>query len=216
MVIPNLLKGYFLIITLLISIDLSYAQPPDSPPIGMKGCLSKTLIHDKYEYWEESFPIFTGEYNDSLDFLESIELVISPSTYEWVFLEKPQNCTPPNHSDCFELSYEYLEEDIIELTLVTDTSKTSDYIWESYELKELAEIEEEKKLTDWREVPCGGVSLKLKKEVILALNELGYLPKIMEFETIEVKEAILNIQKRNGFGGTGNITVELLEYLGIH
>lgn len=206
----NLLKSLFLTILILQVINLTYAQSD-----RQKGCWAKNLIHDQYEYGEESYPVYTGEYNDSLDFLESIELVLAPSLYDWIYVKKSNNCEPPNHANCFELSREFFKEDVIELTIVSDTNKTSNYVWEVYELKELIEFYEEKKRTDWVQVPCGRIHSKLKEEVVIALYELGYISEIKDYETIEVKEAVLNIQKRNGLGGQGNVTIELLEFLGI-
>lgn len=183
---------------------LSQAQySEDDPPNREPGkCYAKCLITDKYKSWEKLYPIYLGEYNDSLDFIEEIELVIHPAYYNYIKHSPNQNIP------------EYVPEEIFELLIVIDTSKTQDYTWETFEGNELLK---KGGYTEWREVLCNSeLNVRLRHQIQKALESKGfYTGPIKNIISWEVQNAIKQFQIFNDLA-VGSITVEFLDLLGIN
>ncbi len=62
------------ILTITIKTTFLYSQSYVGMPHTPGKYYAKCLIPDVYEYWEESYQIYSGTYYDSLNFVEKIDI----------------------------------------------------------------------------------------------------------------------------------------------
>ena len=93
-------------------------------------CSAQSLIANKYEYKEKKYPIYLGVFNDSIDYVEEIELIISPTVVEWNKCKT--DCPSPKAKDCFVWCLDEKPKEILKLVIVTDTTQTNNYDWKKY------------------------------------------------------------------------------------
>ena len=176
-------------------------------------CYAQSFIPNIFEHKEEKYPIYQGIYHDTIDYIEKIELVISPTITEWG--KRKTECLTPDSTICFAWCLIEKPKEILELIIVNDTSKTNNYTWKEFEVRLL--IEEGGKVDEIRrEVICNyNLTSDFYRKVLKALSIQGYYSgSIEDFSPSEVKEIFHQYQKDNGLS-FGQWTLETLDVLGV-
>lgn len=188
----------------------AYSQPPIREP---GKCYAKCLIGNQFEYWEESYPIYLGEYDRNLDYLEEMELILHGGTTKWVKRTADKNCLSADPNDCLVWVLIEVPEEIEIITIVTDTSQTPDYEWETFEFSALIE---KGGFTEWKEVVCNyKVNAELKEQIQQALTDYEYYTgPINGLIGTETKAALVKFQKDNALP-IGSLDIETMEALEI-
>lgn len=183
------MKKYYVCFIIFISITIVISAQPVSHMLTEPGkCYAKCIIIDydeyekNYDFREKSYPVFIGEYQESLHFVKEIDISNQNDQAEYVMI-------------------------------VTDTTATSEYIWETFTFEEL-KLPKEK--TEWREVVCRE---DLTKEFIQKISQkfydLGYVTsnEIDEMDE-ELKAALIKFQIENNLP-VGQMDFETLNSLGL-
>jgi len=212
----NIKTMKILSITLFVFGSLNaYAQIKDIPfgdvqPNHELGkCYSKQKIGYKFQFREQEYPIYLGEYHDTLDFIEKIELVISPAYKDWIY----HGIIRDRHGEIADIEVVEIDEEVLELLIVNDLTKTDDYISEFYEIKEL--IEEGGQIV-WTEILCSSKrSTKIEDQIREELIDRGYYTSPNSNENDEkLINAMWAFQNENGLP-MGLFNIQTLNILGI-
>ena len=176
-------------------------------------CYAQTLIPSKYELQEKEYPIYLGEYHDTIDFIEINEVILSPASSKWIKKITEENCTLPNPKDCFAWCLVESPKEAIELVIVKDTSQTNNYKWEKIQVRKLIE---EGGYPDLREVICSDkINSEFYHKVWNIIMEKGiYTGSEKDFSESKVEELIAQYQMDNDFP-IGNWNIETMDALGI-
>lgn len=196
--------------SILICFSLNlFAQTRYRPLRGE--CSAQSLIANKYEYKEEKYPIYLGVFHDSIDYVEEIELIVSPTVVEWNKCKT--DCISPKAKDCFVWCLNEKPKEILKLVIVTDTTRIDNYNWKKFEIKELIEEGGEIDVIQ-REVICDYyITSDFYREVLKALIAKDYYSgSIEDFSPSEVKKIFHQYQKDNGHP-FGQWTLETLDAL---
>ncbi len=201
----NTIKNLFLVSSIIVSTNiLLIGQPGDFPMAQEPGkCYAKCLIADKYETIEETFAIYTGEFNKAVE-LDSMYFKIDEYSNELIYLGYKNNL------DHFQLGD---IESFEKIVFLTNPEEVEDYIEETIVYQRLNEAAS----TEWREVVCGDkVTGNTIAQVQNALISRGYLNEAHtnNILTIEIKAALTDYQKENGLP-IGQLDVKTLKSLGI-
>ena len=192
----------------------SDSYPSDSSPNGKEPgkCYAKCLIESTIKEKEHSVPIYSGkEFNQ--DFIEKQEIVINPATTKWVKRKADKNCLSADPEDCLVWCLVEEPSETMEAYVVTDTSLTDDYYWETVTIKKIVK---EGVFHEWREVICNNkVIAELNNQIQLALIQKGYDAGPSDgIIGTKTKAALVKFQKDNNLP-IGNLNIETLDALGI-
>ncbi len=198
---------------LIFCVNSIVAQPDMGFPHEPGKCYAKSLIPDVVAFsHSEEYYVYQGDSLDA-DFLKYIELTIVPGFSKWE-KKMEDGCLKPDPKDCLKWSLTAIPEEIIAFYEVVDTSKTSDFKKEVYEINTLVQSGG---TTEWREVVCDGrVSRKLLKQLRKSFIAKGYDlsdENSGQFEK-ELKATLVKFQKSNSLP-IGNLNLETLALLGI-
>jgi hypothetical protein len=175
-------------------------------------CYDKCIEQPVYEFWEETYPVYLGEYHDSLMFLEKMKIIIRPAVEIRVEDKFFGNCNPLGPNEHLRWNSEEIPAEFIEIVIVKDTNHIKNFICKKYEFKEL--ISGGKSIR--KEVLCQDQqSISLNRKIQFALKDLGYYNYPVEnFINRYARRAIQQFQKDSGLAW-GKLSIETLEELGI-
>jgi len=177
----------FALVTCTNMILTAQAPPVDGSRFSPKHaptCEIDVIVPDLIQYWEESFPVFTGKGVDDASLVNVVRL------------------------DTDSLG-------IIDLLVVTDTAKVTEYEWQRYEYKELVKRGNGK---EYRSIVCEHRrSGKLIKKMQSALIDKRFLSKRNKSGSYDArtKSALKKFQLSKGLGYLHPFDLEILDLLGI-
>lgn len=175
-------------------------------------CYAKAYFDSKvsYDKVEVTYPTFIGDKNEDVK-IETITLSIEPAITKWV--RCPKNNQGVKIKSTVWCLVEHSEK-IIEIQVVIDTSKTKNFILETFETYENVIIEAPENLNTWTEIICGkDLTKKLLLKIQEALWDEGYYKnEVTDYVTDELKTALINFQKSKDlpFGQFDKATIEAL------
>lgn len=177
-------------------------------------CFAKCTIPEKHEYFEISYPIYIG---DEHEIVSSILDTILVNKYEekfsgtrWIKKRRP-NCKYKNSDDCLVWCLENINFKPEYAVIVIDTTKTEDYIIESFTITKSIK---QGGFEEWKEVLCKD---KLTEYLIRQIqqqlmNNNFYFEAINGHLDKETKAALTNFQIENDLP-IGQVDFETLDIL---
>ena len=175
-------------------------------------CYAKAHADSKviYDLFEETYPIFIGDRNEEIEIEYKTIMVSLPSTKWKKCKDIPQRVGSNSSVWC-------LVEDpgeTIEIAVVVDTSKTNNFIFETFEVYGNITFETPEGFSVWTEVICGN---KLKRKLLFKIQDAlrvegFYQHKNIKYVNDEIKTALINFQKSKElpFGQFDIATLEAL------
>ncbi len=171
-------------------------------------CYSKCNEPDHYEEFNKTYAVYIGDLSSlTTEYLDSIiinEHERNLNQGKWIQKKTDKGDLIYCLVSCiFEPEY---------LTVVTDTSKTDDYVYENFTFYRIIEYSK----MVWKEVVCEEeITGEMIKKVQLQLNSLGfYNGPINGLFTDETKKSLMNFQIEMNIC-TGSLTLETLNKLGV-
>jgi len=192
----------------------TYYGPSNSDPLVKESgkCYAKCLVGETIEEATIQVPIYIGV-DDSPFFIEKQEIILSEASTKWVKRKADKNCLSADPNDCMVWCLVEVPREVVELLIVTDTSLTKDYKWQSFSKKNTIS---KGGFTEWKEVICNyKVTADLNRQIQIALRDRGYNPGPID-NTIgtQTKAALVKFQKTNNLP-IGALDVETMTALEI-
>ena len=183
----------------------------DTPSHEPGKCFANCLIPNIIEKWKESFPVFLGEYSDTLEYVQLISIEL-PQSNIWE-KKRDANCKSSNPEDCFIWCLYDQPSTTLELYVVSDTSLTTNYVWESFDL---SEVTIEGGYFELKQVICAAkINDTILQRISTELFNQGFLGRAnLGFTRSKIKGALKNFQIKNNLP-LGEYDFETLEALGI-
>lgn len=173
-------------------------------------CTATATMPDQYETEIVSYYIYTGD-EANAPFTETITVDLTPNRVTWKKQPDP-NCGTGNPEDCMVWTPVETDGESIELTIVSNINKQTQYIKEQFSRQKLVR---EGGFTASVPIICeNDITPSMMYDVSMRLTDMGYYSGLIySVLNSKVKAALEKFQRHNGLpvGHLDKATIEALE-----